>query len=145
MFDPQATWPIERIQQRAFLTFGMDVLLSLNVHQTREFFEAFFTLSDFNWHGFLSTRLSFPQLIGFGLALFFNASSSAKQNLLVQGVPGLLKMLIELVPTLSPEYYPESKTVKEIKEEQDRRADALRALGELKPRQPVTPLTARRF
>ena len=126
------------------MTFGMDVLLSLNVYQTREFFEAFFTLSDFNWHGFLSTRLSFPQLIGFGLSLFVNASSSAKQNLLVQGVPGLIKMLIELAPTLSTEYYPVSKSVQEIKEEQDKRADALRALGELKPRQPV-PLTARRF
>jgi hypothetical protein len=58
--------------------------------QTREFFAAFFTLSDFHWHGFLSTRLSFPELIGFGVALFFNASNSARGNLLMQGVPGEL-------------------------------------------------------
>lgn len=140
----QATWPIERIQQRSFFTFGMDVLLSLNVYQTREFFEAFFTLSDFNWHGFLSTRLTLPQLIGFGLALFANASNSAKGNLLVQGAPGLIKMLIELAPTVSPSYYPASKSVKDIKDEEDRRAEALRAMGQLRGRDPV-PMTARRF
>ena len=56
--------------------------------QTRDFFKAFFTLSDFHWHGFLSTRLSFFQLVGFGLALFVNASNSARGNLLAQGIPG---------------------------------------------------------
>lgn len=56
--------------------------------QTREFFAAFFTLSDYHWHGFLSTRLSFTELIGFGIALFFNASNAARGNLLAQGVPG---------------------------------------------------------
>ncbi len=56
--------------------------------QTREFFAAFFTLSDFNWHGFLSTRLNFGQLIAFGLSLFLNASNSARLNLLKLGVPG---------------------------------------------------------
>ena len=30
-----ATWPVERIQQRAFFTFGMDLLLSLNLSQVR--------------------------------------------------------------------------------------------------------------
>ncbi len=33
-----ATWPVERIRQRAFFTFGMDVLLSLDLFQMREFF-----------------------------------------------------------------------------------------------------------
>ena len=28
-----ATWPVERIRQRAFFTFGMDLLLSLNLFQ----------------------------------------------------------------------------------------------------------------
>ncbi len=113
--------------------------------QTRDFFAAFFTLSDFHWHGFLSTRLSFPQLVGFGLALFLNASNNAKANLLKQGVPGergnrvacdgvlltlarwfsgLFKMLFELVPTLSSEYYPGLKPLKAIKAEADARSAA---------------------
>ncbi len=33
-----ATWPVERIRQRAFFTFGMDVLLSLDLFQMCEFF-----------------------------------------------------------------------------------------------------------
>jgi lycopene beta-cyclase len=50
--------------QRAFFCFGMDVLLKLNLAETRSFFNAFFDLSDFHWHGFLSARLGFLQLIG---------------------------------------------------------------------------------
>lgn len=39
-------------------------------------------------HGFLSTRLNFPNLLGFGVALFFNACNEAKLNLVKHGVPG---------------------------------------------------------
>ena len=50
-----------RLRQRAFFTFGMDVLLKLDLAETREFFAAFFALSDFHWQGFLSARLTFPE------------------------------------------------------------------------------------
>lgn len=46
--------------------------------------------------GFLSARLSFTELIGFGLSLFINASNSARINLVKMGAPGLVGMLIEL-------------------------------------------------
>ncbi len=62
-------------------------------------------------HGFLSTRLSFTELIGFGLALFVSASQDARLNLLKQGVPGLLRMLVEIAPTLSGSYYKDAPTV----------------------------------
>ena len=39
----------------------MDVLLKLDLAETRELFAAFFALSDFHWQGFLSARLTFPQ------------------------------------------------------------------------------------
>jgi hypothetical protein len=45
----RATWPVERIRQRAFNVFGMEMLISLDLKQTREFFSAFFSLSDFHW------------------------------------------------------------------------------------------------
>ncbi len=38
-----------RIRQRAFFSFGMDVLLSLDLTETRQFFAAFFALSDHHW------------------------------------------------------------------------------------------------
>ncbi|WIA14534.1 hypothetical protein OEZ85_003051 [Tetradesmus obliquus] len=100
----RAAWPVERLRQRAFFTFGMDVLLKLNLQETRSFFNAFFSLSAFHWHGFLSARLGFMQLIAFGLSLFANSSNQARADLLVKGLPGLLGMLLELAPTMG-DYY----------------------------------------
>jgi lycopene beta-cyclase len=60
----RAAWPVERLRQRGFFCFGMDVLLRLNLPETRQFFAAFFSLSAFHWQGFLSARLGFLQLIG---------------------------------------------------------------------------------
>ncbi|MEW5301378.1 MAG: hypothetical protein WDW36_004240 [Sanguina aurantia] len=121
-----AIWPLERIRQRSFFTFGMDVLLKLDLKQTREFFSAFFSLSKFHWHGFLSTRLSFTELLGFGIALFLNASNSARANLLVQGVPGLIAMLAGLLPTLRDDYYG-LKSLRAVKGEVDAAAKATRS------------------
>jgi lycopene beta-cyclase len=100
----RAAWPVERLRQRAFFTFGMDVLLKLNLDETRNFFNAFFSLSDYNWHGFLSARLGFMQLIGFGLSLFANSSNQSRLDLLQKGLPGLAGMLLELAPTMG-DYY----------------------------------------
>jgi hypothetical protein len=54
------------------------------------------TLMVLSTAGFLSARLSFTELIGFGLSLFINASNSARVNLVKMGAPGLVGMLIEL-------------------------------------------------
>jgi len=67
------------------------------IQETRDFFAAFFSLSAFHWQGFLSARLTFSQLIGFGLSLFQHASNPARLNLLVKGLPGLVVMLVRLV------------------------------------------------
>lgn len=40
---------LRRLRQREFFTFGMDVLLKLDLQETRQFFTAFFSLSDFYW------------------------------------------------------------------------------------------------
>ena len=42
-------WLLCRLRQREFFTFGMDVLLQLDLAETRQFFTAFFSLSDFHW------------------------------------------------------------------------------------------------
>ena len=95
-----AMWPVQRIRQREFFDFGMEVLLKLDLEETREFFSAFFSLSDFHWHGFLSSRLSFLELIGFGLSLFVHSSNEARIDLLQKGLPGLVRMLSRLAKTL---------------------------------------------
>eukprot|EP00890_Picochlorum_soloecismus_P003143 jgi/Picsp_1/382/NSC_00380-R1_lycopene beta cyclase len=93
-------WPNQRIRQREFFNFGMEVLLKLDLAETREFFAAFFSLSDFHWQGFLSSRLSFVELIGFGLSLFAHSSNEARLNLLQKGLPGLATTLVRLTKTL---------------------------------------------
>ena len=96
-----AMWPVQRIRQREFFDFGMEVLLRLDLEETREFFSAFFALSDFHWHGFLSSRLSFLELIGFGLSLFVKSSNAARLDLLQKGLPGLVRMLGRLAKTIN--------------------------------------------
>eukprot|EP00899_Mesostigma_viride_P022213 jgi/Mesvir1/3176/Mv16334-RA.1 len=87
-----AVWDQYRLEQREFFTFGMDVLLQLDLAGTREFFASFFKLSYKNWTGFLSARLSLPELIVFGLSLFLNASNTARISLIQKGLPGLFVM-----------------------------------------------------
>lgn len=89
-------WPSSRISQREFFNFGMEVLLKLDLAETRDFFSAFFALSDYHWQGFLSSRLTFIELIGFGLSLFAKSSNEARINLLSKGFPGLIIMLYKL-------------------------------------------------
>ena len=101
-----------RVRQREFFTFGMDVLLQLDLSETRDFFASFFSLSDYHWHGFLSARLTFPQLIGFGVSLFAHASNAARANLLVKGVPGLLVMLTRLAQTIN--YGPKNRADEKV-------------------------------
>eukprot|EP00245_Coleochaete_scutata_P007935 TRINITY_DN23763_c0_g1_i1.p1 TRINITY_DN23763_c0_g1~~TRINITY_DN23763_c0_g1_i1.p1 ORF type:complete len:576 (+),score=78.67 TRINITY_DN23763_c0_g1_i1:39-1730(+) len=90
-------WSLERIEQREFFCFGMDVLLRLDLEGTRRFFDAFFDLSPYHWQGFLSSRLYFTELIGFGLALFSHAKNPARLEIMAKGTPGLLHMIKTLV------------------------------------------------
>lgn len=92
----ESIWPVARLQQRAFMNFGMEVILKLDLTQTRQFFSAFFALSDFHWRGFLSSRLSFGELIAFGLSLFKHACNDARVNLVAAGTPLFPKMLAEI-------------------------------------------------
>ena len=93
----ESIWPIQRLHQRAFMNFGMEVILKLDLEQTRQFFSAFFALSDFHWRGFLSSQLSFRELIVFGLALFKHACNDARVTLVSAGLPLFPGMIAEMV------------------------------------------------
>jgi lycopene beta-cyclase len=92
----ESIWPAQRLRQRAFLNYGMEVILQLNLTQIRHFFAAFFSLSDFHWRGFLSSRLSFGELIGFGLSLFQHACNDVRISLLSTGLPRLPGLFAEI-------------------------------------------------
>ncbi|CAK9184016.1 unnamed protein product [Ilex paraguariensis] len=90
-------WPIERRRQREFFCFGMDILLKLDLHATRRFFDAFFDLEPRYWHGFLSSRLFLPELIFFGLSLFSHASNTSRIEIMAKGTLPLVKMINNLL------------------------------------------------
>jgi lycopene beta-cyclase len=93
----ETVWPEERLSQREFFNFGMEILLTLDLASTREFFKAFFNLSDYHWQGFLSSRLSLPDLILFGLSLFKESSWEMRLSLVGKGLPGLIGMVTQVV------------------------------------------------
>ncbi|OVA04091.1 Lycopene cyclase-type [Macleaya cordata] len=90
-------WPIERRRQREFFCFGMDILLKLDLQGTRRFFDAFFDLEPHYWHGFLSSRLFFPEVIFFGLSLFAHASNASRIEIMSKGTVPLVKMINNLI------------------------------------------------
>eukprot|EP01018_Ginkgo_biloba_P041262 Gb_00055 [translate_table: standard] len=90
-------WPMDRRRQREFFCFGMDILLKLDLKGTRRFFDAFFDLKPYHWHGFLSSRLFLPDLLVFGLSLFAHASNTSRLEIMAKGTFPLLKMINNLV------------------------------------------------
>ncbi|KAL9416526.1 hypothetical protein AB3S75_039677 [Citrus x aurantiifolia] len=86
-------WPIDRRCNREFYSFGMETLLKLDLKGTRRFFDAFFDLNPYYWHGFLSSRLSFAELAGLSLSLFGHASNSSRLDIVTKCPLPLVKMM----------------------------------------------------
>lgn len=86
-------WPRERKFTREFYTFGMETLLKLDLNGTRRFFDAFFDLDPYYWHGFLSSRLSLGELALLSLSLFGRASNLSKFDIITKCPAPLAKMI----------------------------------------------------
>ncbi len=65
-----ALWPQARLRRRELYRFGLANVLRFDARQTQEFFAAFFGLPQPQWTGYLSDRLSTPELLRTMLALF---------------------------------------------------------------------------
>lgn len=88
-----ALWPLERRCTREFYAFGMETLLKLELKGTRRFFDAFFDLHPYHWHGFLSSRLSLGELAMLSLSLFCRASNLSRFDILTKCPAPLVKMV----------------------------------------------------
>lgn len=86
-------WPIERRCEREFYTFGMETLLKLDMKGTRRFFDAFFDLDPYYWHGFLSSRLSLGELSLLSLSLFGHASALSRFDIVTKCPIPLVRMM----------------------------------------------------
>eukprot|EP00250_Pteridium_aquilinum_P005280 c15398_g1_i1 orf=88-1599(+) len=90
-------WPMDKRQQREFFCFGMDVLLSFDLAGTRRFFDSFFELEPYHWHGFLSSRLSLQELLILGLSLFGYSTNASRLEIVAKGTLPMTRMLRNLV------------------------------------------------
>jgi capsanthin/capsorubin synthase len=86
-------WPIERRLTREFYSFGMETLLKLDLNGTRRFFDAFFDLDPYYWHGFLSSRLSLTELASLSLSLFGRGSNMSRLDIVTKCPVPLVKMM----------------------------------------------------
>ncbi|XP_062082523.1 capsanthin/capsorubin synthase, chromoplastic-like [Humulus lupulus] len=86
-------WPIERRCVREFYSFGMETLLKLDLNGTRSFFDAFFDLNPYYWHGFLSSRLTLGELALLSFSLFGHASPPSKVDIVTKCPGPLVKMM----------------------------------------------------
>ena len=75
-------------RQASFHVFGMELLATLDLAATNDFFNTFFRLPDFYWRGFLASQLPAGQLIAFALVVFTLAPFSIKFKLIEHLVTG---------------------------------------------------------
>ena len=76
-----ALWNEERRRQASFHVFGMELLCTLNLEATSDFFTTFFNLPDNLWRGFLASNLSSTELLGFAMVTFAIAPLNIKSKL----------------------------------------------------------------
>ena len=79
----QALWTPEKRRQASFHVFGMELLCQLNLRSTSDFFTTFFALPPFFWRGFLGSKLSSIDLLGFALTTFVLAPPNIKSQLVM--------------------------------------------------------------
>ena len=74
----EALWSMEDRRQASFHVFGMELLCQLDVKETTDFFSTFFALPKNQWEGFLASKLSSVDLLGFALYTFAIAPVNIK-------------------------------------------------------------------
>ncbi|MEM7799202.1 MAG: lycopene beta cyclase [Chloroflexota bacterium] len=78
----QALWPPERLRSRYLYLFGLANILRFDERQTQQFFAAFFDLPLTRWSGYLSNRLTTPDLLRTMWQLFTLAPNNVRRRLL---------------------------------------------------------------
>jgi len=89
-------------RQRCFFEFGGEVLASIDLDGTRDFFDAFFKLPEQVWFDFLTFKLESPyDRLQFALGVFFNASNRIRTQLVWDSMTkGNFKFFSSVLPIL---------------------------------------------
>lgn len=75
-------WSPERKRQRAFMLFGLELIVQLDSRSMRDFFSTFFRLPEWLWKGFLGSTLSSADLLWFAFMTFVVAPNSLRYALI---------------------------------------------------------------
>ena len=79
-------WPTERVRTWKLYDFGKDFLTTLTPEQTRTFFSAFFQLSDPEWQGYMSAKLSVSELSSVMMGVFSRLNGRMRWELIRTGM-----------------------------------------------------------
>ncbi|KAI0562685.1 Lycopene cyclase protein [Gracilaria domingensis] len=93
-------WNEGRNRQRDFFNFGGEYLQHIDLHETRDFFTAFFDLPTQQWADFLSFRLMKPlERLIFGLGVFVRTSNRVRLSLMMDSMTkGRMTLLTSVLP-----------------------------------------------
>jgi lycopene beta-cyclase len=77
----EAIWPAEKVRARRLGMFGLECMLGFGPGQTNQFFDAFFSLPDEQWQGYMSGTLGPREVARVMWSLFRGAPMSLRMAL----------------------------------------------------------------
>jgi len=81
----RAIWPKDDVMKWELFSFGSRFLQTLSPEETRQFFEAFFSLPDADWQGYLSGTTSMSQVASVMAKVFYRLGPNLRWKVMRQG------------------------------------------------------------
>ncbi|MBE9110029.1 lycopene cyclase family protein [Nodosilinea sp. LEGE 07298] len=78
----QGLWPADRLRKYYLYRFGLEKLMRFDEQQLKHFFDAFFSIPQDQWSGFLADELSTSQLVAAMVRLFMQAPNDVRWSLM---------------------------------------------------------------
>jgi lycopene beta-cyclase len=78
----QGLWPADRLRKYYLYRFGLEKLMRFDEQRLKHFFDAFFSIPQDQWSGFLADELSTPQLVAAMVRLFVQAPNDVRWGLM---------------------------------------------------------------
>ena len=81
----RAIWPKDDVMKWELFSFGSRFLQTLSPEETRHFFEAFFSLPDVDWQGYLSGTTSMSHVASVMAKVFYRLGPTLRWKVMRQG------------------------------------------------------------
>lgn len=78
----QELWSADRLRKYYLYRFGLEKLMRFDEQRLKRFFDAFFSLPQAQWSGFLADNLTAPQLVAAMVQFFFQAPNDVRWQLM---------------------------------------------------------------